>query len=118
MTDYSDWKILKSDLPEKQEEYTAVADWCNESGQYHIEEQGEYYAVVPNAEPTEDELKANVRSVRDSYLQHYDFTQLPDAPFNEVEKTQYADYQYLRDYTENENWWLANPKTFEEWSAE
>lgn len=51
MTDYSDWKILKTDLPEKQDEYTAVAEWCNESGAYHIEEQGEYYAVVANPAP-------------------------------------------------------------------
>ena len=70
MTDYSNWKILKSvinyvgDDEEKQqevqvaqEEYTAVAEWCNESRQYHIEEQGDYYAVVKNAEPTEEEIK-------------------------------------------------------------
>ena len=53
MTDYSNWKILKSDLPEKQDEYTEVAQWCNEFQEYHIEEQDEYYAVVKNPEPTE-----------------------------------------------------------------
>ena len=52
MTDYTNWKILKSDLDKKQEEYTAVAEWCNENGEYHIEQQGEYYAVVANPEPT------------------------------------------------------------------
>ena len=118
MTDYSDWKILKSEADERQEEYSEVALWCDENG-YHIEETELYYEVVPNTPPTEDELKAQVRSVRDAYLQHYDFTQLPDAPFNEIEKAQYADYrQYLRDYTTLPNWWLVNPKTFEEWSAE
>lgn len=119
MTDYSNWKILKSELEEKQDEYTEVSAWCNENGEYHIEEQGEYYAVAVNAAPTEDELKAQVRAVRDAYLQHYDFTQLPDAPFTDLEKAQYADYrQYLRDYTTLPSWWLNNPLTFEEWSAE
>lgn len=120
MTDYSDWKILKTEIDEKQDEYAEVAEWCNESGQYTIEDDGTYYKVVALPEPTppsEDELKAQVRSVRDHYLQQYDFTQLPDAPFTELEKAQYAEYrQYLRDYTTLPSWWLQNPVTFEEWS--
>lgn len=52
MTDYTNWKVLKKDLPEKQEEYTAVAEWCNESGQYTIEDDGTYYKVVALPEPT------------------------------------------------------------------
>jgi hypothetical protein len=51
MSDYSNWKILKTELDEKQEEYSEVAEWCNESGEYHIEEVGEYYMVVKNPEP-------------------------------------------------------------------
>lgn len=51
MTDYSNWKILKSELDEKQDQYSKIADWCNESGQYHIESVGEYYAVVENPAP-------------------------------------------------------------------
>lgn len=57
MTDYSDWKILKTDLPEKSGEYYAAARWCNENN-YHIEEQGNYYAVVKNPEPTQEEINA------------------------------------------------------------
>jgi hypothetical protein len=71
---------------------------------------------APKYEPAEDELKQRVRSVRNGYLKDTDFTQLNDAPFTSEEKLQYAQYrQYLRDYTEGENWWLNNPKTFEEW---
>jgi hypothetical protein len=71
---------------------------------------------APKYEPAEDELKQRVRSVRNGYLKDTDFTQLNDAPFTSEEKLQYAQYrQYLRDYTEGENWWLSNPKTFEEW---
>lgn len=116
MTDYSDWKILKTELSEKSGEYYAVARWCNDSGEYHIEDDGTYYKTVRNPEPSIDELKAQVRAVRDSYLQETDFTQLPDAPFTSEEKLQYAQYrEYLRDYTENADWWLQNPLTFDEW---
>ena len=53
---YENWKIAKSELAEKQEEYSAVAEWCNESGQYHIEEVGDDYCVVVNPEPTQEEI--------------------------------------------------------------
>lgn len=67
-------------------------------------------------EPTEDEMKDSVRSVRNGYLKDTDFTQLNDAPFTSEEKLQYAQYrQYLRDYTEGENWWLQNPMDFNSW---
>ena len=48
---YENWKMLKSELPHREKEYTDVAQWCNESGQYHIEEQGKYYAVVKDEYP-------------------------------------------------------------------
>lgn len=131
MTDYSNWKVLKSvinysgDDEEKQtqaqaaqEQYAEVAEWCNENGQYTIEEDELYYKTVGMIipVPTVDELKAQVRAVRDIYLQEYDFTQLPDAPFTEEEKAEYAAYrQYLRDYTTLNNWWEQNPLTFNEW---
>lgn len=73
-----------------------------------------YAPIKP--EPTEDELKAQVRGVRNQYLKDTDFTQLSDAPFTAEEKAQYVEYrQYLRDYTTITDWWLQNPKTFEEW---
>lgn len=58
---YENWKILKTELEEKQEEYSAVAAWCNEGQQYRIEEQGDYYAVVKKPEPaplTPEQAKA------------------------------------------------------------
>lgn len=57
---YENWKLEKAvywyngDDPEKQaaaeqasEEYTIVANWCNENGNYTIADTGEYYEVVP-----------------------------------------------------------------------
>lgn len=54
---YEDWKILKSELNEKQDEYAAVANWCNESGEYHIEADDEYYFVAKNHVPTDEEMR-------------------------------------------------------------
>lgn len=69
--------------------------------------------------PTEDEMKQEVRGVRDSYLLSTDFTQLVDAPLSDEEKETYRKYrQYLRDYTNQENWWEENPKTFNEWNID
>lgn len=59
---YENWKILKTEAGEKADEYAAVADWCNEGQEYHIEEQGDYYAVVKNPEPlppTKEEQEQN-----------------------------------------------------------
>lgn len=64
MTDYSDWKVLKSVInytgndEEKQaaaqaaqEEYSEVAEWCNENQQYSISEDEIYYMTVALPEP-------------------------------------------------------------------
>ncbi|MBQ9271104.1 MAG: hypothetical protein IJ218_02415 [Alphaproteobacteria bacterium] len=52
MTNYTNWKILKIDADEKADEYAEVAEWCNQNGQYTIEDDGEYYKVVALPEPT------------------------------------------------------------------
>ena len=75
MTDYSNWKVLKSvinytgDDEEKkaaaqaaQEQYAEVAEWCNENGQYTIEEDNKYYKtveiVIPEpTPPTHEEVR-------------------------------------------------------------
>lgn len=75
-----------------------------------------YFQIGEEYTPTEDEMKAQVRLVRNSYLSYWDFTQLDDAPFTEDEKVKYREYrQYLRDYTNEDNWWLQNPDDFATW---
>lgn len=59
---YENWKILKTESNEKAEEYSQVAEWCNENGKYLIEDDGEFYKVVRIPEPlppTEEEQKEN-----------------------------------------------------------
>lgn len=95
-------------LPEKEGYYVV---WDGDDWQY---EKIPEPPVPP--EPTEDEMKAKVRAVRDGYLAYWDFTQLIDAPFTEDEKEKYREYrQYLRDYTKEENWWLKDPDDFATW---
>ena len=64
---YENWKILKTEINEKQEEYSQVAEWCNNGGEYHIElyideNDIEWYRVVKNPEllpPTKEEQEQN-----------------------------------------------------------
>lgn len=67
------WKIWENpDADDQQialDEYADVAAWCNESGQYTIIDDGEFYKVVkipePEPEPeqespTDEEIAANM----------------------------------------------------------
>lgn len=66
---YENWKIAKSELEEKAEEYAQVADWCNSSGAYTIVENGDFYEVVPVVVPeVEPEAVENEQIVEDSNL--------------------------------------------------
>lgn len=67
-------------------------------------------------EPTVEEMMLKVRAVRNDYLQDTDRYMLEDYPITPEEKELCKQYrQYLRDYTEQEEWWLQNPLTFEDW---
>lgn len=61
---YENWKIAKSELEEKQEEYSAVAEWCNQNQTHHIEEIGDEYCVVANPVPTVEEQNEQIRQTR------------------------------------------------------
>ena len=68
--------------------------------------------------PTEDELKAQVRAVRNQYLEHTDKYMITDYPITDEERELYRQYrEYLRTYPECRDWYKANPKTYEEWYA-
>ena len=80
---------------------------------------GAWYVKGYAPEKPIEELQAEVRAVRNSYLEQYvDSKQLVLVwnNLNEDDKKLYADYRtYLLDYTKLENWWLNNPMTFDEW---
>ena len=76
--------------------------------------------------PTEDELKAQVRAVRDKYMQttqnridryrNQKELGIETTDTEEVFKRLLEYTQYLRDYPNGENWWVKNPMVFDEYS--
>ena len=122
---YKNWKILKSELNEKQEEYSKVAQWCNETQEYTIEDDGEYYKVVKIPEPTEEEVKENVRTICSQYINNISWRveryntqkelgiETSDTTETYLKILEYM--QYLREYDNSGEWWLEEPKTFADW---
>ena len=76
--------------------------------------------------PTDDELKAQVRAVRDKYMQttqnridryrNQKELGIETTDTEEVFKRLLEYTQYLRDYPNGENWWVKNPMVFGEWA--
>ena len=75
---------------------------------------GEYVCEIPV-----EEQQAEVRAVRNSYLEKYvDPKQLVLVweSLSVDERNIYSDYRrYLLDYTDNEDWYLSNPMTLDEY---
>lgn len=72
---YENWKILKSEIDEKAEEYSQVAEWCNEGQEYHIElyideNDVEWYRTVKNPEPLPP-TKEEIRQMRIAELKMF-----------------------------------------------
>jgi hypothetical protein len=88
---------------------------------YEIKETSEALEAwgLTDEEEAEKELedkKASVRAVRNSYLQATDIYMLVDFPISEEEREEYKGYrEYLRNYTDTQDWYEKNPLTFEEW---
>ena len=97
--------------PEAKEGFHII--WNGEAWEYkELEKEPEPHV------PTEDELKAQVRSVRNRYLEQTDKCMLVDYPITDEERELYKQYRvYLRTYPECRDWYKANPKTYEEWKS-
>ena len=66
-----------------------------------------------------EQRKEQVRAVRNQYLEQTDKYMIADYPITDEEREQYKAYRvYLRDYTLEDEWWLANPKTYEAWKEQ
>ena len=74
------------------------------------------YVLTSSAEAIEQK-KADVRAVRNQYLEQTDKYMITDYPITDDERELYKQYRtYLRDYTLSEKWWESNPLKFEEWN--
>ena len=65
---YKHWRILKTDLEEKREEYAQVAEWCNQNQEYIITEDETHYRVIKKPEPTLEEKISEKKAERNDLL--------------------------------------------------
>ena len=106
------------------EEYLRNLSFVNldkiEEHEFAVMYNGKIYLVE---EELVEAKKVDVRAFRDHLLETevdpYVTNPLRWEDLSEEEKQKIKDYRiYLKDYTNGENWWEANPKTMEEWLAE
>ena len=77
---------------------------------------GSWYVKGFAPEKPVEELQAQIRSVRNQYLEQTDKFMIADYPITDEERELYKKYRtYLRDYTLTENWWEHSPKDFSTW---
>lgn len=79
---------------------------------------GQWYLTgYAPAKPVET-MQSEVRAVRNGYLEQSDKFMIADYPISAQELELYKQYRtYLRDYTQTDGWWQANPISFEEWKG-
>lgn len=68
---FENWTMKKSEF--EPEEYAQVANWCNETYQFTIEDMGDFYQVIPVEQPEpepepEPEVVENEQVIEDSGL--------------------------------------------------
>ena len=79
---------------------------------------GSWYVKGFAPEKPVEELQAQVRAVRNQYLEQTDKYMIADYPITNDERELYKQYrEYLRTYPECQDWYKANPKTYEEWKS-
>ena len=109
---------MRLEKPYTNKQYADIAVYCNKNGLI-IEDKGDYLEAVNLPEPTVEELQAEVRAVRNSYLEKYVDPKQLVMVWNSLtaeEQELYKDYrQYLLDYPQTEGWYLKNPMTLDEW---
>ena len=76
------------------------------------------FVLTSSAEAIEQN-KTEVRAVRNQYLEQTDKYMIADYPITDEERELYKQYRtYLRTYPECQDWYKANPKTYDEWKQE
>ena len=85
-----------------------LSDYIHYDGQFVLTSSDE--AIV--------QRKEQVRAVRNQYLEQTDKFMITDYPITDDERELYKQYrEYLRTYPECQDWYKANPKTYEEWKS-
>ena len=81
---------------------------------------GSWYLKGYAPEKPTEQKEAEVRAVRNQYLEQTDKYMITDYPITSTQKTKYKQYRaYLRDYPDSsEDWFEHEPMSFDEWSTE
>ena len=99
-----DFPCLIHDIVEEDTEHS-IADYMQVNGEY----------VLTSSDEAIEQKKADVRAVRNQYLEQTDKFMIVDYPITDDERELYKQYrEYLRTYPECRHWYKANPKTYEE----
>ena len=102
-----DFPCLVHDSVEEDTEHQ-LSDYVHCDGQF----------VLTSSDEAIEQRKKQVRAVRNSYLEQTDKYMITDYPITDDERELYKQYRtYLRTYPECQDWYKANPKTYEEWKS-
>ena len=107
INDSGEFPCLVYDRVEEDTEHH-VADYIHCDGQF----------VLTSSDEAIEQRKEQVRAVRNQYLEQTDKYMITDYPVSDEERELYKKYrEYLRTYPECQDWYKANPKTYEEWKS-
>ena len=102
-----DFPCLVHNSVEEDTEHT-VEDYLQVNGEY----------VLTSSAEAIEQKKAEVRAVRNQYLEQTDKYMITDYPITDEERELYKQYRvYLRTYPECQDWYKSNPKTYDEWKS-
>ena len=105
INDSGEFPCLVHDRVEEDTEHQ-LSDYIHCDGQF----------VLTVSDEAIEQRKAQVRAVRNQYLEQTDKYMITDYPITDEERELYRQYRtYLRDYTLSENWWEHSPKDFSTW---
>ena len=107
INDSGEFPCLVHDSVEEDAEHQ-LSDYIHCDGQF----------VLTVSDEAIEQRKEEVRSVRNQYLEQTDKFMIADYPITDDERELYRQYrEYLRTYPEFQDWYKANPKTFDEWKS-
>lgn len=101
-----------------EDEYTAIANFCNENGYYieeiePLEDGTRQFTIKEPTKPSLEELANRVRSLRNALLAKTDYLVMPDYPIGGAELNEVKAYrQELRDISKQKD--FPNDVTYPE----
>ena len=100
-----EFPLMNYDALEEDTEHQ-LSDYIHCDGQF----------VLTVSDEAIEQRKEQVRAVRNQYLEQTDKFMIADYPISDDERELYKQYRvYLRTYPESQDWYKANPKTYDEW---